>query len=139
MIVPGLEVCAHCGRQRPGYVADPTCPKEGGPLYCRWTTKLTAARRKGVRIVAARPAIPAAHLAIANLALERNDGEILASVLDETFTFAGFVAEPFVTECAPWLVDHEGNVIDRLEPGDSLIDETSIEKVAGPDTCKKRA
>jgi hypothetical protein len=120
-----MEVCAHCGRDRPGYIADPTCPKDGGPLYCSWSTRLPAARRNGVRIVAARPAVPAAHVAIAKLALERNDEKILSSVLDETFTFAGFVAEGG-SYCL--LVDNDGNVIGRLQPGDSLIDETAVEK-----------
>lgn len=29
-----VETCSRCGRARPVFIADPTCPKGGG--YCDW-------------------------------------------------------------------------------------------------------
>lgn len=39
---PGLEVCAHCGRQRPDVISDPHCAaaNDRSPwVYCEWVAR----------------------------------------------------------------------------------------------------
>ncbi len=48
-----IEVCKHCGRRRPDYIHDPTCPKSTERtrwVYCAWIEKLPSS---------AAPAAPA--------------------------------------------------------------------------------
>lgn len=88
--------------------------------------RLTHAKRNGARIVIARPANPAAHVAIANLALDKQDPAILDAVMDETFTFVGYLA--FATKREPYVVDEDGGIVDHVATGDSAFDERAVRK-----------
>lgn len=59
------ELCERCGRPRPTYIADPTCPAGGG--YCQWTEKPPKSKSWAERIRDGTPAPkpPDSHLAIA--------------------------------------------------------------------------
>lgn len=44
-----IEVCKHCGRERPDYIHDPTCPKSTERtkfVYCDWVNAEPSARGK---------------------------------------------------------------------------------------------
>lgn len=75
----------------------------------------------GEDLLVVRPKNPALALAIARVAVDKNDADLFQRLPSEVgeYTFVGYLA--YGKGGTPFAINENGAILDRIEPGDSFI------------------
>ena len=85
--------------------------------------KLKIALKEGKPLAVIRPQNPAFAIALAEIALKKQDTTLFANLPEEIghYTFVGWVATYKANVLQGYIIDKDGWIIDKLQPGDSFV------------------